>query len=285
MQLKWQVRRDRALWRVVVDLEPCVNSSSSPLLSRLLLFTLPSFLTVCSGYRLDRLNIALKRDRQRSNEIPGSVKRREMIPNIASERFLRTRAGPAHPSVHVADAPGTKIENARILRQQDQIVDVAVTAGEIPFSKAAFRASFAGICADEIVGIDGQDDEIRCAGHEAADNVDKRLLEVSKSLAGGYENRVVCCLHLPIRGLCIRTRASGSSDARGGWLRSSSIAACRSAVSSGAVHHFAARPTSSRQSRSSWRILWPPCRRSSQAGRENAEEDFDRLAPARAMTS
>jgi hypothetical protein len=108
-----------------------------------------------------------------------------MIPNIASERFLRARAraGPAHPSVHVADAPGPKIENARILRQQDQIVNVAVTAGEIPFRKAGFCASFAGICADEIVGIDGQDDEIRRAGHKAADNVDKRLLKISKSLA------------------------------------------------------------------------------------------------------
>ena len=62
-------------------------------------------------------------------------------------------------------------------------MNVAVTAGEIPFRKAGFCASFAGICADEIVGIDGQDDEIRRAGHKAADNVDKRLLKISKSLA------------------------------------------------------------------------------------------------------
>lgn len=126
-------------------------------------------------------NNALKRERQRSDEISRSIERREIIPNIASERFLRARANPAHPRVHVADAPGTKMENAGFLRQQGQIVDVAVTAGEIPSRKAGVRASFEVICANEIVRINGQDDEVRRAGHEAADNVGKRLLKISST--------------------------------------------------------------------------------------------------------
>lgn len=177
----------------MVNLEPCVVSihPSFQFPVSLQLFALPPSFDFSSNWlQMDSIeySIALKRDRQRSNEIRCSVERREMIPNIASERFLRARPGPAHPSVHVANAPGTEIENTRILREQDQIVDMAVTAGKLPFRKAGFRASFAGICADDIASIDGQDDEARRAGDKAADDVDERLLKISNSLARGTKN-------------------------------------------------------------------------------------------------